>query len=262
MKSFDQISEEILAKLKDSEITKFTLENIQKILSVRNFMLFEYDLDWLYWELIDEKKDEKEIEFRDASYDYIKYDCRDSGLIIENDELEKIFRFELEILDYVANINSYYYALDNFLDSDLKSEHTIDKWTNWNDSIDDAVEDFTDEFGVFPNILKANEHTFSQINFLINNVPGEKHNVLIYDEEIKMQVPADSNKEDVIVDSYVTDYYTLSFDLNDKLKDKTFILEYDESHNPDDDDEDNGGGGDDDDVFRPVPVDDLELVKA
>ena len=157
-------------------------------------MLSEYDLDWLYWDLIDEKKDEKEIEFRDASYDYIKYDCNYTGLNVDFDELEKIFRFEKEILDYVANIHGYYYTLENFPDEELKSEYTIDKWTNWNDCIDDAVEEFTEEFGVFPNILKANEHTFSQINFLINNVPGEKHNVLIYDEDIKMQVPADNNK--------------------------------------------------------------------
>ena len=215
---------------------------------------------WLYWDLIDEKTDEKEIEFRDAAYDYIKYDCNYFGLVLDNDELEKIFRFEKDILDYVANIHAYYDTLENFPDSELQSEFTIDKWTSWNDTIDEAVDEFTEEFGVFPNILKANEHTFSQINFLINNIPGEKHNVLIYDEDIKMQIPADNNKEDVIVDSYVTDFYTLYFDLNNSIGDKAFILQYDESRNPDDDDD--NGGGDDDDVNSPVPVNDLELVKS
>jgi len=37
------------------------------------------------------------------------------------------------------------------------------KWTKWNDTLADAIDDFHIVYTLYPNILQANDYTFSQI---------------------------------------------------------------------------------------------------
>lgn len=259
MKSFQQITEQILERIQKSGNNKFSLEDIQKIIDIRMFLLEEDMIEWFYRDdFEDEIVDKDDIEYKETVYGYIIDSCADDKLTVNSLDLDTIFRTEYQVLQNVIDLKTYYDILFNHPDMDFKREFTIDKWTSWTEKIDDAVNDFIEEFDLFPNILIANEHTFSQINFLINNIPGEKKNVFIYDEKSKKQVSAE-NTEFVYVDSYTCDDYTLIFTLNPDLEDKKFILDYDEDKLRDDD-EDDDGDDDDKTPVEPIPVFERDLI--
>lgn len=56
----------------------------------------------------------------------------------------------------------------------LERKYTIEKWCEWNVLLSNATDDFKLTYSFAPNILEANRHTHSQIDFLTNVVPGEK----------------------------------------------------------------------------------------
>ena len=55
--------------------------------------------------------------------------------------------------------------------------YLIDKWTDWNHSLSKSIDSFYIDFSYYPNILEANNHTYSQFDFLINEMPNEKEKV-------------------------------------------------------------------------------------
>ena len=57
----------------------------------------------------------------------------------------------------------------------LEKKYSIEKWTEWNDILSNAIDDFRLTYSIVPNILEANRYTHSQIDFLTNVVPGEKN---------------------------------------------------------------------------------------
>ena len=47
----------------------------------------------------------------------------------------------------------------------FKKIYSIENWTEWTKILNDAIKDFKKAFSFNPNIMLANKHTFSQINF-------------------------------------------------------------------------------------------------
>lgn len=264
MTPFEKISKSVFERIKNTELSKFTLEDIKRILEARNFMLELFELDWVDFD----SDDEEELEFKNNMYLSVKDDCKSTGLTVEDNELEQIFRIEMEIVGNkrINYYNSKYFSTEDgreidFKDMVFKKEYVFDKWTEWEDCIDDAIEDFFDDFDLFPNVLTANKYTFSQINFLVNNIPGKKDGIYFIEQQSKMKIPVDEEME-IELGRYESEDYSIQFYFDQRIKDKIFILEYKEDLDDDEDDDDENGGDDNNNVDTPVPVNVGELVKA
>jgi hypothetical protein len=257
MNPFENITRLILDRLLRDGIRKFNLSDIKNIIEMRNDMLDLFEMGWINWSLIDnDEPNEDEVFFRDDSYKNIIEACSEDGFDIQFDEIDRIFRIEKEL---VGNKEVNYYT-DSFISFDdnrtipftemnFKKEFIILRWTDWKETIDSAIADFYEEFAITPNVLFANEYTFSQFNFLVNNVPGEKKNIVVYDEEQKKEVTAE-NLDFVGVSSFKYDDFSVIFIVDENLDDRKFILDYDDDLNWEDDDDDDDNGGDND--FSPV----------
>ena len=259
MKTFEEITKTIHNLLLKEGIENLSLKDIEQIINSRNNMLdIMQELDWIDFDLLDsETTDQSEHDFRELVYDYLLEECKYYDFAIDKELLEKIFRLENEILDNIGNIKSYYLMLLEYPDIEFSGEFEIDKWTEWKEKVDQAVYDFTLNYGIFPNILLANKHTLSQFNFLINNIPGEKNDVFRIDEVTNKEVPVDTSEE-IELTGYECGNYHLFFGSNDKVEDKVFILEYNEDIDREDDDDDSG---DDDNKtpVAPIPVESIEF---
>jgi hypothetical protein len=121
------------------------------------------------------------------------------------------------------------------------------EWTGWNKTISDSIDDFFASYSYYPNILEANDYTYSTIDFLVNEMPGEKQNVSKTDGfSNKKTIP--SQDEYVKLSGFNNITASLEFATDNELKDKEFRLIYDSD--PDFDDEE----------AIDVPVEELELV--
>ena len=105
----------------------------------------------------------------------------------------------------------------------FKKEYPINEWTKWNSIVFDAIHNFHNTFSVKPNIMQANEHTYSQFDFLTNVTPGEKQNLI--SEEKSGQISED---EDVSLVGYICKLTDIDFAIDNQLQDKTFCLVYDD----------------------------------
>ena len=266
MLSFAYISELIHSLLKEEGIKNFPLKHVKKLLKYRNDMLELFQLeDFNWYKLPKYRKSKKtllELEFRETVYIYLMENFQYDGLIISEEMIDKVFSYERLILIYVGNVRSYYLILE-----DLKKRRKVDflleweffKWTKWQQSISEAVEEYILEYGVYPNVLIANSHTLSQINFLINNIPGGKKEVYRRDEKTYKKIPVDETEE-IELAALENENYTIHFAFNEKIKDKDFMLFYKDHPDIDDDD-------DDDDSNKkapvsPTPVSDKILVRV
>lgn len=118
----------------------------------------------------------------------------------------------------------------------FKKQYTFETWNGWNDTICHSSQDFFNVFGFYPNILEANRHTFSQIDFICNI--NKQHTEKIYKaDEITGEKDYSLRKgEEVSIAAFYTDKYQIEFAWDDDLKDKEFVLFYEDES--DDDDED------------------------
>lgn len=112
----------------------------------------------------------------------------------------------------------------------------IDKWCDWHSSLSDFIDDFYAEFSFNPNILEANEHTFSQFDFLAAEVPGEQEKVSKKDD-VTNRVEELSGNEKIVLEEYVYGDVTLVFAVDDALKNKELRLIYDSDPGWDDEKE-------------------------
>jgi hypothetical protein len=273
MKAFENIIKRVHEKLIEEGITKFSLKDIEAIIWQRNFDLDLFKLDWINWDLIDDdKKGRKnrkaELEFREIAYESVMMGCKESKIFVTFDELDKIFRIEQKIVPHYR-INYYdmeYTTFEKnsnigksvpFAEMDFKKKFRIFKWVNWKNTIDRAIRRFYEEFDILPNVLFANKHTLSQFNFLINLIPGEKDDVFRYDEATMLKLPVD-DEEEIELSGYESGDCRLYFWFDQRMKDKTFILDYNDDYNWDDDDDDDD---DDKDTILPDPTPKKSLVK-
>jgi hypothetical protein len=107
----------------------------------------------------------------------------------------------------------------------LEKLYLIEKWVDWNRLISDAIHDFFSSFSYYPNILEANEHTFSQFDFLVNEMPDEKQNAQRMDDGKTSK--ADEN-EYISLSSFENSCASVDFAVDNQLKDKEFRLVYDD----------------------------------
>lgn len=108
--------------------------------------------------------------------------------------------------------------------------YNITKWTKWNSCMSDAIKDFYSTYLQYPNILLANEYTFSQIDFLVNNVIGEKAFVEKQNESTKVFEPIDTNNDDyIMLKSFENSVCSVDFAVGEDLKDKEITLVFDDN---------------------------------
>ncbi len=107
-----------------------------------------------------------------------------------------------------------------------EKKYTITLWEEWNKTISDAIDDFFQSFLNYPIIIQANEHTFSQFDFLINIKPGERDRVTHIDEHTNKSMPIPED-EFIEITSFTCNNCNLDFSLLEELSDKEFLLVYD-----------------------------------
>lgn len=129
-----------------------------------------------------------------------------------------------------------------------EKKYLIDKWTDWSHTLSEAIENFYLNFSLYPNILEANNHTYTQFDFLINEIPSEKQKVYkLNDLTNKIQKPED--KEYIGISGFQTIKASVDFAINNKLTDKEFQLIYDSD--PD---------WENDDVVNDLPDEEVEKL--
>ena len=108
----------------------------------------------------------------------------------------------------------------------LERKYIIEKWTEWNVLLSNAIDNFKLTYSFVPNILEANHHTLSQIDFLTNIVPGVKDKLTRRYEQTN-EVYKPGQNEEVKVSAYTNDETSVDFAINESLTDKEFVLIYD-----------------------------------
>jgi hypothetical protein len=108
----------------------------------------------------------------------------------------------------------------------FEKSYNLTKWTEWNSSLAKTIDDFYVSYSFYPNILEANRYTYSQIDFLINVIPGEKQKLYRNEELLNQRlIPAES--EEVGIIAYESDNGNVDFAIDEDLRDKEFLLIYD-----------------------------------
>lgn len=108
----------------------------------------------------------------------------------------------------------------------ITKEYQLDRWTEWNYFLAVCIEDFIAAYSFSPNILEANVHTYSQIDFLINVIPGEKDKLKsVYTKSGINEKPGED--EEVGINSFQHAKALLDFAIDNSLTDKEIKLIYD-----------------------------------
>jgi len=104
------------------------------------------------------------------------------------------------------------------------------KWTRWSNTIADAIKDFCSVYTFYPNILEANDHTFSQFDFLANINPVDRQRVIREEDilGIRFKVLPDET-ENIYLNCFdFSNKADIDFAVDHHLADKEFRLVYDD----------------------------------
>jgi hypothetical protein len=104
--------------------------------------------------------------------------------------------------------------------------YTIEKWTLWSSFLKQSFDDFYHLFSFYPNILEANNHTFSQIDFLTNVVPGEKEKLRRINN-VTGEITVPEPNEKISLTAFQTEANDLDFAVDENLLDRELRLVYD-----------------------------------
>lgn len=74
--------------------------------------------------------------------------------------------------------------------------YVIGEWTDCFQTIADSINHFYDQFGHFPTILQATEHTMSQFDFIVNTDTEEKKNVKWINDEYELCLSEKSDDDE------------------------------------------------------------------
>ena len=107
----------------------------------------------------------------------------------------------------------------------LEEKYKIHLWTKWGELLNDAIERFSKKHSFLPNIIEANNHTYSQFDFVTNINDAERENVSRIDDSRSRILPVDG--EEINIGSYQNDLTSLEFAIDEELEDKEFRLIYD-----------------------------------
>ena len=133
----------------------------------------------------------------------------------------------------------------------IEKTYTIEegKWTKWNDTLADAIDDFHIVYTLYPNILQANDYTFSQIDFLVNIIPDERQKVVKVDD-VKGTMSIPNKTENIALQSFnYCDLADIDCAVDNQLTDKEFRLVYDDEPE-----------WDEQEMPEDCPVNELEII--
>ena len=270
MNPYEHITTIIHQRLLADGFKKNTLDEVKDIIRERNFMMELYpEMGFIDWDRVD-KKNRQELKFRKIWYETLKQycECRDVNIDMDNADFERIFRLEDEIIPmYPVNYYEQIWYSERrkgpipFLKMNFKMRFSFEKWTEWMKTIDTAIGKFYEQFEFLPNKLVANKFTHSQINFIINSKPGEKDDIFRYDNDIKFNIPVPDDEE-IELAAYVSGDCKLHFWFDERLKNKKFILDYDDELNWDHDDDDDDDNDDDKTPIAPSTTPERTKVKV
>ena len=116
-------------------------------------------------------------------------------------------------------------------------KYEVKKWTDWHNVISSSTDNFYDIYGLYPNILIANNHTYSQIYFMINIIPNAKKSVFHIDDQTQEHIPVHDD-EQIEINGYEAENYALTFAVDNEIADKSFTLMFDDNPDWDDDNSD------------------------
>lgn len=108
-------------------------------------------------------------------------------------------------------------------------DYKIDLWSKWNEFVSAAIDDFIITFNHRPEILIANVHTHSQIDFIVNIKPDDRKKVLKENTETG-EIIRPAREDDIVIDEFTYADCELTFCVNDELEDKYFRLVYDDDN--------------------------------
>lgn len=123
------------------------------------------------------------------------------------------------------------------------------RWNDWDHIISGSIDDFIQTYHVYPNILLANNYTYSQIDFITTINPEKNNNAhLIVNDNISgyLESLTTDGNEKIRLSSFEKGLCDLDFAVAKELKDKEFALVYD----------DNPEWGDD---YDNLPVTELDI---
>lgn len=256
MLKFNEITKLIHDMLLKEDINYFPLSHVRKLIRFRNNLKEFGGLDYFKWFPLEYKRKYKwvkrELDLREDIFFCLSEDFKYDNLPpLSREIMDKVFYYENIILKHVGNVMSYYDMLYEMRKHkvDFKYDDKFRKWTDWEKSIDEAVEEFTLWYGLYPNVLIANEYTLSQIDFLLNTIPEERKNTFRLDEITNKQIPIEDDEE---INLSILNYpdFSIRFAYNKKYDDKEFALAYIEGLNDNDEDDDDN---DDDNPVNPKP---------
>ncbi len=106
----------------------------------------------------------------------------------------------------------------------IQKTFTIDSWRNWDHIIDESADEFFSCHSIYPNILAANNHTFSRIDIAANYYKNFIANLNGHNPD---------SDEFAKLSYFVCNDYSLEFCIDTRIPDNYFYLIYDS--NPEDD---------------------------
>jgi len=108
----------------------------------------------------------------------------------------------------------------------FEKDYKLEKWTEWNSFLNDSIGDFYNSFSIYPNILEANGHTHSQIDFLTNVIPEEKERLRRIND-VTGEITAPEPNEKISLTAFQTEANDLDFAVDENLLDRELRLVYD-----------------------------------
>ena len=105
----------------------------------------------------------------------------------------------------------------------------IGKWTEWDNDIAKAISEFVELNDIAPNYLVASRHSYDQIEFVINIVPGSYKNVVEISEDGQLQFLTEEDRFQI--NGFEMGDVILDFQINEdeSTERSTFYLLYTKS---------------------------------
>lgn len=106
------------------------------------------------------------------------------------------------------------------------NKYIFTTWSNWDDILKDALENFYSSNLGYPNIMLSNEYSYSQIDYITNLDENKREKAqLIMDDDPNILLSIISSEEsNICLTSFSFKGNDIDFAIENKLKDKEFIL--------------------------------------
>lgn len=107
------------------------------------------------------------------------------------------------------------------------NKYIFTTWSNWDDILKDALENFYSSNLGYPNIMLSNEYSYSQIDYITNldENKREKAQLIMDDDDPNILLSIISSEEsNICLTNFSFKGNDIDFAIENKLKDKEFIL--------------------------------------